>query len=160
MNKKDLKKIEQELIKEKNWEYFGEVDKTKRPLNSLLNKKDLSYTVNDKPEPISAKQNNEIYKMTIQRLREGTFDNYNFEFTEEENQEIEKNDDEKFEDIEDIELLYNDIEGLLLSISDFGRFGYMPDTKFVVKKKVEIETNRKSIKSLQNIKNVTVLQKK
>lgn len=159
MTKKDLKKIEQDLIKPKSWEHFGEVDKTKRPVNSLLSKQDLSYAVTDKIEPISVKQNNEILKLTLQRLREGTFDNYNFEFITEFDQEEEKVEEEE-ENVEDIELLYNEIEGLLLGISDFGRFGYMPDTKFVVKKKVEIKSNKKNVKSLQNIKNVTVLQNK
>lgn len=153
----NIKEIEKNLIKKKDWQFLGEVDSKKRPVNSLLNKKEIHYDVTEQIEPISTKQNLEIQKMTLQRLREGTFDNFDFskEYTVEE-EEIEKNE----EDNKDIVDLYNEIESELLKISDFGSFGYMPDTEIVSVTKKEVKKDKKKLKAktLGNIKNVTVLK--
>ncbi|EEQ82970.1 hypothetical protein NCER_100234 [Vairimorpha ceranae BRL01] len=153
---KNLSDIEKELIKTKDWRYKGEVDKFKRPVNSLLTEKDINYDVAEKLEPISNKQNIEIMKMTLQRLREGTFDNYDFTVTQIEEEELEYNEEEN----KDVVELYNEIESELLKISDFGSFGFMPDTevKSFLKAEVKQDKKRKNVKSLENIKNVTVLK--
>ncbi|WUR03911.1 U3 small nucleolar RNA-associated protein (MPP10) [Vairimorpha necatrix] len=155
VNTKSLLEIEKELIKKKDWKYLGEVDKKKRPLNSLLTKNDFSYDVTEQIESISQKQNVEIMKMALLRVREGTFDNYDFTVVEKQEEEIEYNEEEN----KDVVELYNEIESELLKISDFGSFGFMPDVEIKNYVKNEIkDKRRKNVKSLGNIKNVTVLK--
>lgn len=153
----DITEIEKNLIKKKDWQYLGEVDNKKRPVNSLLKKKEIQYDVTELIEPISTKQSIEIQKMTLQRIREGTFDNYDFTVENIETEEELVNNEEENEDILQ---LYNEIESELLKISDFGSIGYMPDIEIVstIKKEVKKDKKKLKAKTLGNIKNVTVLK--
>lgn len=145
----DLRKIEEELVKEKDWQLMGEIDEFKRPTNSLLTKKEIDFDVEDHFEPISTKQNVDIQRMTLQRLREGTFDNYSYSFKEEVVVEEDGQEDG------DILELYNEIESELMKISEFG---FLPDVKIEIKEEKEIKIKKK-VQDLGNIKNVTVIQK-
>lgn len=149
----DLRKIEEELVREKDWQLMGEIDEFKRPTNSLLSKKEIDFDVADQFEPISSKQNVDIQRMTLQRLREGTFDNYSYAFKEEVIV------DEEGVDDGDILELYNEIESELMKISDFGALGFLPDVKIEKKEEKEKKTKRiQKVKDLDKIKNVTVLK--
>ncbi|KAF9764053.1 U3 small nucleolar ribonucleoprotein MPP10 [Nosema granulosis] len=149
----NLKEIEQELVKKKDWQLMGEVDEFKRPANSLLSKKDIDFDVSEQFEPISSKQNLDIQRLTLQRLREGTFDNYSYSFKEEVVVEEEGCEDG------DILELYNEIESELLKISDFGSLGFLPDVKIEIKEEKMKEPKKKlKAKDLEKIKNVTVLK--
>ncbi|EOB14435.1 hypothetical protein NBO_28g0074 [Nosema bombycis CQ1] len=152
-----LSEIEKQLVKKKDWLYTGEVDSKKRPLNSLLSTKDIDFEVADQFEPISSKQNSEIQRLTLQRLREGTFDNFSFNFKEEICVEEE-------EDVLDLDLvtLFNEIEGELIKISDFGSIGFLPDVKIKIKEEKikggKVKEGKKKVKNLEKVKNVTVLK--
>jgi U3 small nucleolar RNA-associated protein MPP10 len=155
----DLREIEKLLVKPKEWRYLGEVDKTKRPKNSLLSQRDIEFKQGVPLVPLSSKQNNEVERITLQRIREGTFDNYEFKVTREV-EVIEEVYETKDLELSEIVALYNEIEEDLMRITDFGCIGFMPDCEIkVVDKETPRPVKKKRMSSsLSKIRNVTVLK--
>ncbi|KAH9412122.1 hypothetical protein HK407_01g00130 [Ordospora pajunii] len=160
MNSERIEEIEKLLVKDKEWRHMGEVDKTKRPKDSLLAQKEIDFRQGPPLVPFSSKQNDEIERVTLKRIREGTFDNYEYKIK----QVIEVVDDVdsvECEEANDIIALYNEIEGDLMKMVDFGNNGFVPDAEV---RSVRIEEARmgkkkQSISCLDKIKNVTVIRK-
>ncbi|ADM10883.1 U3 small nucleolar ribonucleoprotein component Mpp10 [Encephalitozoon intestinalis ATCC 50506] len=156
----NIEEIEKLLVKPKEWKYAGEVDIRKRPKNSLLTEEDIDFRQGPPLLPFSSKQDSEIESITLQRIREGTFDNheYNTKKVAEVTDEILDVDNLEFKDVLS---LYNEIEGDLMQIVDFGNNGFTPDCeiKIVQEEKASLPKKRLEVKSLDRIRNVTVLKK-
>jgi U3 small nucleolar RNA-associated protein MPP10 len=154
----DLKKIERLLVKPKEWKHMGEVDRMKRPKNSLLSQKDIDFKQGIPLAPLSSKQNDEIERVTIQRIREGTFDNHEFKAAKEVEVVEEVYETTNLE-LNDIIMLYNEIEGDLMKITDFGNGGFVPDSEIkIAREEAPKPMKKRKVGSLSKIRNVTVIQ--
>jgi U3 small nucleolar RNA-associated protein MPP10 len=124
MEREEIKKVEKELVKSKEWKYLGEIDSKSRPINSLLDQEGIQFEQNNPILQLSRAEDNEIEKMVIRRVREKKFDNFVFKGEDErvfetecsEDNEYSKNDLSKTEIYE----LYSLIDNELNRISDFG----------------------------------------
>ncbi|KAG5858861.1 U3 small nucleolar RNA-associated protein [Encephalitozoon hellem] len=156
-----IEEIEKLLVKPKEWKYAGEVDVRKRPKNSLLEQEEIDFKQGPPLVPFSSKQDSEIESITLQRIREGTFDNHEYNVKEvvEIADELPDTDDLECKDILS---LYNEIEGDLMQIVDFGNNGFVPDCEIRIVQGKESSSGTKKkldVKSLDRIRNVTVLKK-
>ncbi|KAM0672273.1 U3 small nucleolar ribonucleoprotein [Ordospora colligata] len=163
MNSERIEEIEKFLVKDKEWKHMGEVDKSKRPKDSLLAQKEIDFRQGPPLVPFSSKQNDEIERVTLKRIREGTFDNYEYK-TKHVVEVVDAVDDVnevECEETKDIISLYNEIEGDLMNMVDFGNNGFVPDAEVRSVRIEEAGINKKkqNTKCLDKIKNVTVIKK-
>lgn len=156
---KNIEEIERSLVGPKEWKYLGEVDVKKRPKNSLLTQREIEFEQGVPFVPFSSKQNDEIERMTLQRIRERTFDNHVYRGVQKVEVVEEMYETEDLE-IKDIVALYNEIEGDLMRITDFGSNGFAVDCEVRVVESEAVGVGKKPVKHLDKIKNVTVLGKK
>lgn len=156
---RSIEEVERMLVEAKEWKYMGEVDTRKRPKNSLLKQEEIDFEQGPPLIPFSCKQNDEIERITLQRIREGTFDNHTYN-TKEKVEVMEEVYDTEDLEIKDIICLYNEIEGDLMKITDFGNNGFMLDSEVrIVEDEVCGGRKKPNTRSLDKIKNVTVLKK-
>ncbi|AFN82356.1 U3 small nucleolar ribonucleoprotein component Mpp10 [Encephalitozoon romaleae SJ-2008] len=156
-----IEEIEKLLVKPKEWKYAGEVDIKKRPKNSLLEREEIDFKQGPPLIPFSSKQDSEVESITLQRIREGTFDNHEYNIKEVV-EIVDEVPDTENPECKDIISLYNEIEGDLMQIVDFGNNGFVPDCEIrIVQGKEDGSGPRKKldVKSLDRIRNVTVLKK-
>nr|AGE96103.1 hypothetical protein ECU01_0330 [Encephalitozoon cuniculi] len=157
---KKIEEIEKLLVKPKEWKYAGEVSARKRPKNSLLVQEEIDFKQGPPLIPFSSKQDDEVERIALQRIREGTFDNHAYNIRE----EVDIADEiPEVGDLEsnDILALYNEIEGDLMQIVDFGNNGFVPDSEIRMVRETEkplASRKKPGAKSLDGIKNVTVLK--
>lgn len=155
----NIEEIEKLLVRPREWQYQGEVDIKKRPKNSLLTNGDIEFEQGVPLAPFSSKQNDEIERITLQRIREGTFDNHTYN-TMQKVEVVEETYETADLEINEILSLYNEIEGDLMRMTDFGNNGFVPDCEIVMVKSEEPSKKRHpGRRSLGKIKNVTVLEK-
>lgn len=156
---KDIEEIEKLLVKPKEWKYMGEVDVNKRPKDSLLTQNEIDFEQGPPLVPFSSKQNDEIERITLQRIRERTFDNHMYS-TAQKVEVVEEVYATEDLEIKDIIALYNEIEGDLMKITDFGNNGFVPDCEIrTIKNETVRADKRPGSRSLDKIKNVTLLRK-
>lgn len=157
---RSIEEIEKLLVKPKEWRYAGEVDMRRRPKNSLLTQEEIDFEQGPPLVAFSSRQNDEVERLTLQRIREGTFDNHVYNAKE----QVEMADDvDEADDAEtkDIVSLYNEIEGDLMAMVDFGNGGFVPDceVRVVQGSGTPVARRRLDSKALGRIKNVTVLKR-
>lgn len=117
MPSKQIRKIEEELSKPRDWKYTGEARACHRPHNSLLSS-NLEFDSALFNIPISATENASITKYIAQRFREKTFDNYEFKERKLEIKE-EEYDTTLLESSKEIIKLYETIENEINRMTDY-----------------------------------------
>ena len=155
-----IEEIEKLLVKPKEWKYAGEVDVRKRPKNSLLTQEEIAFEQGVPLVAFSSKQNDEVERVTLQRIREGTFDNHVYS-AKEQVEIADEVEEAECAEAKDVVSLYNEIEGELMGIVDFGNCGFVPDceVRAVEASKAPAVRRRPDSKALGRIKNVTVLKR-
>lgn len=167
---KDVCKNTKRGLKPKDWRYAGEVDAKNRPINSLLPQTGVEYERAESFSKLSTKEDAKILKLLKQRIREQSFENFDYGAFCQEKEPVYKTEVEEYKDVgrDEVEKLFLDVKAELDSLANIGGVWcntsievYRERPAEVLKKKEDKKMHRRdkaSMRVLKKAKNVKILK--